>query len=288
MLTTTQKTKIAKAIFANRNNYGNNAKQAIALDIHPSILTRINNGETESVLSDAKWTGIARRLNVELKDTAEIVTAKTDVFTFIYTQLKACQELSVSGQFCDITDIGKTTTAKIYVTENKNAIYIDCGQVKSRQKLIRGIAKEFGINHTGKYADVYADLVFYLRTIDNPLIILDEAGDLEYSADLELKALWNATENFCGWYKLGAEGLRAKIEKGIALMKVGYTENYRRFGGKFQSIVPQGKEAKEDFLKKQMAMVAKANGITNIQALYAKIGTSLNGVVKEVKKLNAA
>lgn len=288
MLTTELKNKIASAIIADSKNYDTKAKHAISLDIHPSILTRIGNGETDGVLADPKWIGIARRLNVELKNTAEIVTAKTDVFTFIYAQLKACQELSLSGQFCDITDIGKTTTAKAYVADNKNAIYIDCGQVKSRQKLIRAIAKEFGVNHTGKYADVYADLVFYLRSIENPLIILDEAGDLEYTADLELKAIWNATENYCGWYKLGAEGLKAKIEKGIALMKVGYTENYRRFGGKFQSVVPAGKDAKEDFLKKQMALVAKANGITNIQSLYAKVGTSLNGVIKEVKKLKAA
>lgn len=37
----------------------------------------------------------------------------------------------------------------------------------------------------GRYGDVYEDLVAYLRTIDTPLIVLDEAGDLQY------EAFWN-------------------------------------------------------------------------------------------------
>jgi len=39
----------------------------------------------------------------------------------------------------------------------------------------------------------YEDLVFYLKTLPYPLIIFDEAGDLQYDAFLEIKALWNAT-----------------------------------------------------------------------------------------------
>ena len=46
--------------------------------------------------------------------------------------------------------------------------------------MIRFIAKEYGINSNGRYADVYDDLVYYLRSIERPIIILDEAGDMNY------------------------------------------------------------------------------------------------------------
>lgn len=288
MLTPELKTKIAEAVKNNRALYANNAKQAVALDIHPSVLTRINNGETEGVLADAKWIGIARRLNVELKNVAEWVTARTAVYNHIYAQLQACQQAGLSAILCDLADIGKTYTANAYARENKNTAYIDCSQVKSKQKLIRQIAKEFGCNHTARYAEVYADLVFYLRSIENPLVILDEAGDLDYPAFLELKALWNATEWCCAWYMMGADGLEEKINRNRNLKKVGYTEIFSRFGGKYQSVVPQGKEARQDFLLSQVAVVAKANGINDVQKLYAKCGNSLRSVFKEVQKLKVA
>ena len=63
-------------------------------------------------------------------------------------------------------------------------------------------------------------LLAYLRTIDTPLVILDEAGDLQYEAFLELKALWNATERCCAWYMMGADGLKEKINRAIEGKKV--------------------------------------------------------------------
>ena len=82
--------------------------------------------------------------------------------------------------FCLSAYIGKTFTARAYVKAHRNAIYVDCSQVKNKSRLIRFIAKEFGVNNNGRYADVYDDLCFYLRTLEHPLIILDEAGDLQY------------------------------------------------------------------------------------------------------------
>lgn len=289
MITEAIKTKIIAAIEVQRPQFASAAKQAISLGVNEAQLSRIKKGDTENVLSQGKWISIARKLNVTLNDAPEWVTAKTKVFSFIYTQLELCQTNSLSGLLCDLTDIGKTYTAKQYVREHKNAIYVDCSQYKTKQKLVRYIAKEFGVDHTGKYADVYEDLVFYLRSLDESgLIVLDEAGDLDYPAFLELKALWNATERSCGWYMMGAEGLEEKITRNKGLKKVGYSEIFSRFGNKYQSIVSQGKEAKEDFIKLQVAQIAKANGATDIQSIYAKSGGSLRRVYTEVQKLKMA
>ena len=187
------KKKILAAIAANRSNYPSDAKHATALGISTSIYSMLKNGQTEKALSDANWLSIARKLNVALRDEMEWKAAATETFKYITKQIEFCQGSGQSSILCDIPNIGKTFTARYYVQGHKNAVYIDCSQVKTKLKLVRKIASEFGVDSKGHYADVYEDLVYYLRSIEHPLIILDEAGDLQYEAFLELKALWNAT-----------------------------------------------------------------------------------------------
>jgi DNA transposition AAA+ family ATPase len=228
---------------------------------------------------------IARRLNVSFTSDAGWVTAKTPVFDYIYGQLKSCQQDSLSGLICDRADIGKTYTALVYVKEHRNAVYIDCTQVKTKSRFIQKLAREFGLDYNGSYANLYDDLVYYLRNgVKNPLIVLDEAGDLEAKAFLELKALWNATERLCGWYMMGADGLKAKIELNLKNRKVGYTELYSRYGNKFQKVIPAGKEESEAFIKHQVSQIAIANGASNVQKLYAICGGSLRRIYTEVQK----
>jgi DNA transposition AAA+ family ATPase len=280
------KNRIVEAIKVDRANYNSNAKQAVSLDINGAQLSRILNDDTDNVLSEAKWFSIARRLDVQLREDAKWVTAKTPVFQFVTAQLNACQQSSLSGLLCDMADLGKTYSARAYAKENKYCVYIDCSQVKTKQKLIREISKELGLGNTGKYSDVYADLVFYLRSIPNPLIILDEAGDLDYPAFLELKALWNATEGCCGWYMMGADGLREKIERARYARKVGYAELFSRFGSKYQKVSPDGKEANDEFTRTQVVMIARANNPeVDVKEMLGKVNGSLRRVKIELQKV---
>lgn len=272
MVTSELKVKIVDAIKGLQKNFaGNDTQYALSLGINKSILNRIKKGDHEKVLSDAKWTSLARRVGVSLTNTPMWQKAETPVFQFISAQLEKCQEKSICSLLCDMSDIGKTFTADYYAKTHKNAVYVDCGQVKSKQKFIRYIAKEFGVDNTGKYSDVYEDLVYYLKTLDRPIIILDEAGDLQYEAFLELKALYNATEYQCAFYMMGADGLHAKMERAIDNKKVGYAEIFSRFGKKYGTVVPCEKNDKEAFLVTTAAMIIKANAPT---------GTNVNVLLK--------
>jgi len=291
MITVELKQKIASAMTARRENFGGSDSQyAVSLGINASIYNRIKNGETEKVLADAKWISLARTLNVELRGGAEWKTAETPVFKAVQSQLKFCQAQSALGVLCDDAGIGKTYAAEQYARTNKNVVYVDCSQVKTKQQLVRFIAKELGVGHTGLYREVYGDLVFYLRSLPNPLVILDEAGDLNYPAFLELKALQNKTKECCGWYMMGADGLREKINLGIRHKKVGYAEIFDRYGAKFQKITPDGKEERADFYALQAAAVIKANAPegTDIRTMLLATDSRLRRVYIEIKKqLNA-
>ncbi|MFQ3578509.1 MAG: ATP-binding protein [Bacteroidales bacterium] len=284
MITTEQKKQILEQMLISKKNYNSDAKFATSLGISAAQLSRVMKGETERVLSDANWIMIGRKLKVISDVTASFKTARTPVYETITAQLEACRVQGMSALLCDAAGIGKTYAAKEYVMNHANCVYIDCSQVKSKQRLIRQIAKEFGLNNTGKYADVYENLICYLQGCTMPLIVLDEAGDLEYPAFLELKALWNATQYVCGWYMMGADGLKAKIERNISCNKVGYTELFRRFGERYQRITPTGREDMETFKKTQIAIVCKANGIADVQGMYARTGGSLTRLYIEYKK----
>ena len=287
MITSDIKIRIIEAIKANRENYPSDAKHAAALGINTAVYSAVKNGQTDKVLSDASWIAIARRLDVELRSKIEWKAAKTPTYLYIMAQLEFSQNSCTSGILCDIPNIGKTFTARLYASSHKNAVYVDCSQVKTKLKLIRKIAKEFGVNSNGRYSDVYDDLVFYLRSIDQPLIILDEAGDLQYEAFLELKALWNATERCCAWYMMGADGLKEKINRSIECKKVGYTEMLSRYGDRYSKVTPDDGKEREKFLREQAHIVAKLNAPegTDVKAIVLKTQGGLRRVYTEIEKL---
>lgn len=287
MITTEYKHKIMAAITANRTNYPSDAKHAAALGMTTSVYSAVKKGQTDRVLSDGAWVSIARRLGVNLRGEVEWQAAKTATFEFVSAQLEACQQSSLSGILCDLPNIGKTFTARHYAKTHRNAVYIDCSQVKTKLKLIRSIASEFGVTTRGRYSDIYDDLVYYLRSIDRPLIILDEAGDLQYEAFLELKALWNASERCCAWYMMGADGLRAKITRSIESQKVGYTEMLSRYGDRYARVTPDDGRDREAFLREQARVVAMANAPegTDIGSIVRKTAGGLRRVYTEIEKM---
>jgi DNA transposition AAA+ family ATPase len=295
MIQTEVKNRILEELTEQRKNFGgSDAQYARSMGINPAQFSRIQKGDTERVISDANWISIARRLGVELREVPKWNVAETPVFQYINTQLKWCQENSRSGMLCDCSDIGKTFTAKYYAKANKHVAYIDCSQVKKKTQLIKQISQEFGLSQSGRYSDMYENLVFYVKSLINPLIILDEAGDLSYEAFLEIKALWNATEYCCGFYMMGADGLKAKIERSINCQKVGYVEIFTRFGDKFQKCMPVGGDDRKQIALAQAILIAQANSKldkSQTQALVRRaIGESglpsLRRVYIEIRKLD--
>lgn len=289
MLTNDFKTRVLSAITTSRSGYPSDARHAKALGITASVYSALKAGNTDRQLSDAAWLSVARRLDVPLREQAQWQAARTPTFDFITAQLTLCQESGLSAILVDEPNIGKTFTARHYCRTHPNAIYIDCSQVKSKQQFVRALASEFGLSSTGRYVDVYADLVYYLGGIVQPLIVLDEAGDLKADAFLELKALWNATERCCAWYMMGADGLKEKINRNIEYKKVGYTELFSRFGDRYSRVTPEDGREREHFKMQQAVAVAKLNAPEGADAVKLARQTKggLRRLFTEIEKLKA-
>lgn len=185
--------------------------------------------------------------------------AKTKVFEAISNDVETCRKYSKSMIFVDEPEIGKTVTARHLAATIANCFYVDCSQAKTRIALVREMAKAIGVNQRGTAWELKAAVKNRLNEMSHPVVILDEAGDLSHEAFVELKEYWNATEGRCGWYLMGADGLRSKLECGIKYQKVGYREMFSRFSGRYMSIVPTTKNERTAFWNELLTDVLKAN-----------------------------
>lgn len=261
MLQITQQFKqdiISSLLIARKNFTGSDNAFAKQWSINYSVYSRLKNGETEGLLKETQWLNLGRELDISLSE-RKWNMARTDVFNLIERDIDFCQQYAKAKICVDDCGIGKTYSAKYLARNRKNCFYVDASQAKTAQLFIKLIAKTIGVDQNGRYAEVKANIKYYLKMLPQPMVIIDEGGDLHYQAMLELKELWNATENACGWYMIGAEGLRSKIDKGIRSKVVGYREIFSRYSERYTTTVPTDRQERIGFYKKLIHDVLSVN-----------------------------
>jgi hypothetical protein len=290
-----QREKIVAALLEFRTNYGGTqANFCKTMGINESSFSQLkkavkDGNALDKIIKDDKLVIIGRRLNISFSSEAPWNIVRTETFEYITAQLEYCQENSTARIFCDIADIGKSTAAKHYMLSNQNVIYVDCSQYKTRPEFIRALGRAVGVRDTASVKDVYRDTIYMLHAMDKPLVILDEAGDLNYAAFLEIKGYWNALEGACGWYMMGADGLAKKITCNVECRKVGYAEILRRFGGEYKSVTSNYADVKGGegaarialFKKRQVMDIAEQNIPQGVDLKHVTDGVTSPTRVKE-------
>ncbi len=250
---------IAKLMERREKFDGTDAQFARQWEINQSVFSQLKNGhDPEGLLRDGQWLNIARELDIDIKN-RKWKTVRTSVFKTIEDDIVFCQQHSKSLMLVDHCGIGKTYTAKHLSKTLKNCFYIDCRQSPTKNEFIRALAKVIGVEAIDKLSRIRENIKYLLRMLPSPCVILDEAGALDDKAAMFVIELWNATENACGWYMMGADGLRAKFERNIQNEKVGWAELFSRFNEKYMRIVPIEPSEKKEFYTKLITDVIAAN-----------------------------
>lgn len=266
------KSQVVNSLKDLRTRYGgSDSAFAKQWSINASVWSRLKKGETDGLLKDIQWINLGRELNIQLNK-APWNLVETEVYQAIKEDVIFCQKHGKGMILVDEPEIGKTVAGKHLSKTLNNCFYIDCSQSKNKILFIKAFAKVLGLEAIGRVAEIKENIKYYLRMLENPMVILDEAGDLEYGAILELKEFWNATEDVCGWYLMGADGLRKKWESGINTKKVGYRELFSRYSSKYMTIVPTDRNERLSFYHKMVTDVLKANSseLKNLPALVKK------------------
>jgi hypothetical protein len=259
-LPTDLKEKVVAALLEKRKLFSGTDQQfSKQYGIHFSIFSRLKNGGSlEDVLRNAQWLNIARELGVETTERRWLM-ARTDVFVMIEEDVLFCKSNAKSMMLVDDCGIGKSYSAKHLSRSLSNCFYIDGRQCPTKSEFVRELAKAIGVESEGRLATVRANIKYALKALPFPVVIIDEAGAFNYEAFMLLIELWNATEKACGWYIMGADGLRKLVETGITNKKVGYAEFFSRFNERYNSVVPKEKDDKLNFYRKLITDVLTVN-----------------------------
>ena len=173
--------RVIEALKEARNNYdGSDSAFAKKHGINASIYSRIKNGDTDRVLRPEQWLNLGRQLDVSPSERRWNM-ARTEVFNVIEEEVRFCQAFHKSRVFVDDCAIGKTYSAKYLSRTLRNCFYIDASQCKTKILFARALAKCIGVDSSGTYADVKQSIKYYLSAMPNPIVIIDEAGDIDYS-----------------------------------------------------------------------------------------------------------
>lgn len=284
-----QEEKIISALINYRKDQFDGTDQQFCkiFEINPSVFSELKKGKRDRLIRSDKLVSIGRKLGVHFKDDEPWNIVQTNTFQYITAQLKYCQDKGEARILVDIAGIGKSTAAKQYMMGGKNVYYLDCSSHKTRSLFLKALARAVGVNSHGSVQSMFEDIIFMLQATNKPIVILDEAGDLSYEAFLEIKAIWNRLEGYCGWYMMGADGLKAKIENNLRSKKVGYAEIFDRFGKDFKSASPANPVEQKIYLRQEAEAVVHANiaDKSKVKEVLNKT-ISLRRVKSEIQKLN--
>lgn len=222
--------------------------------------------EQPHLIGEAKWINLARIAGFDKRQDVSLKIAQTETVRYVVAQLKSAQQESLANMLVDDAGLGKSIAAEWYCKNNRYAFHIDCCSNPSKATFIRAIAQAVGAGRNGKLNDLLDDAIYTLRQMENPILILDEAGDLEHASILLLKRLYNALKGICGFYMIGADGFKKKIKTGVANEKLGFVEVFSRYGRNFKRITPELFEERVNFYRHQAIEMAYANGLTKDEA----------------------
>lgn len=250
---------VVQELTARRNNFGgSDTAYARSLGINASVYSRLKNGERERLLPASTWLRLGRELGVVMHG-RKWNAVETEVYRLIREEVEFCKAYAKSRIFVDNCGIGKTFTLKHLAKRMKNTFYIDCTQCKMKNDLIKALARTVGVETKGTLADIKENTKYYLSILEQPVILLDEAGALDKNALGLIQEYWNATEGACGWYMVGANALRNRIARGVAQDRDYFAELFSRFSEKYGTIVPTEKGEKRAFYERLIRDVLSAN-----------------------------
>lgn len=278
------KTSVQNAIINKIQLSGSQNEAARQLGISPAHCKSIREGDFDKV-SDK----LLRQLAIKLKLTMEHewqISKETKAFKFLNAVATDSQIRGLRQIVIGTWGSGKSSTLKEYSKATPNVFYIECESYFTKKVFLQELIDVMGVEDVGfTQAELIRKVIKALNKLDRPLLIIDEAGELEDPAFKQIKAISNKTT--AGIIVAGTHSLQKRIEKRVRLQKETFGEFWDRFGQRF---LEMPKPSKEDIIS-----VCHANGVTDPQEIDNAAKFTLNisyralqRVLKtmEFKKLN--
>jgi len=241
--------------------------------VSAATLSQMRNHKWE-LIADEMWRKVAKYVGVTASgwNYAETRNSK-ELMLFFNDSQQFALVMAVTGK----AGSGKSESAKKYESENKNAFLLSCNEYWDKRWFLRELLAKMGRDHAGlTLPEMMHKAVLLLKSLDSPIIILDEADKLADNVLLFFITLYNELENHCGIVLMATHFLEKRIKRGVAMEKKGYREIYSRVGLRFIEL--------ETTSYSDVEKICNANGIED-PATIRTIAKDCDGDVRRVRRL---
>jgi hypothetical protein len=157
---------------------------------------------------------------------------------------------------------------------------ITCADYWNKKQFMSELLISMGREHAGmNINEMMDDVVRTLKTIDHPLLILDEADKMSDAVLYFFITMYNQLDDECGMILAATNHLDKRIRRGLQLNKKGYQEIWSRLGRK--CIALKGVSAAD------ISAICQANDITSKAEIDKVINDSDSDLRRVRRKVHA-
>jgi Uncharacterized ATPase, putative transposase len=157
----------------------------------------------------------------------KIVLYQSNDFRSVFNQCEITRTHKLMTGLIADTGMGKTTSLKAY-SQNENVFMITVDKTVNAKGLLLKILEALGVSYNSNAHDVMQKIASELNSLENPLLIIDEAGKLNHVMMLYLHDLREYTKDNCGIVLAGMPYFKNRLIKFSDKQKEGCSEFLRR------------------------------------------------------------
>lgn len=215
----------------------------------------------------AKWVGYEN-------DNWKMVETKS--FKFLMVTIEEAKQEALFMVAVGNAGTGKTEAMRYYAQNVQNAFHLRCDEFWNRKQFLAEVLTAMGIDSQGlSLPDLMDKVTRHLRTLDKPVLMIDEADKLANPVLLLFISLFNRLEGECGIVLIATDHLRKKLERGAGMKRKGFEEIWSRAGRRAITI-PENTTT-------DIQRICEANGV-KVESAIGMIVRDATGDLRRVKR----
>ena len=195
---------------------------SVQIGINPAYLSKIENEKFDEITSEV-LTKIRAAINLR---NSKAFYQTSDLAT-VFNQCEKTRTFKLMAGLTGDTGMGKTTSLRAY-SMRENVFLVTVDKTMNAKRFFISVLKAMGIQFDGNIHDVMIRIAEELNRLENPLLIIDEAGKLNHAMILYLHDLRENTLENCGILLSGMPYFKRNLQKYAEKQKEGYAEFLRR------------------------------------------------------------